>query len=120
MVALGIIGAIAALSIPSLLNNINNRMLTTQLKSFVGSIQQLLNEQMVIHKTQDARDILLGGEITNSLNVAKECENVASCWTNSGTDVVYKRLDTMLAKCSQGDASACFGAIVDNGWKMPY
>ena len=56
LVALGIIGAIAALSIPSLMNAINNRMMATQIKSNVTAIQQLISDQLVLHKTKTLED----------------------------------------------------------------
>lgn len=56
LIALGIIGAIAAISIPSLMTSINNRILTNQLKSTVGAIQQLMNDEMVTKNTKSLQD----------------------------------------------------------------
>ncbi len=53
LIALGIIGAISALAIPSLMTNINNKIHATQLKNLVSSIQQLASDQMVEHKTKN-------------------------------------------------------------------
>ncbi len=94
LVALGIIGAIAALSIPSLLNNINARMLTTQLKSTVGSIQQLATDQLVSKKTKDLSDTDFKTEaslmVDKNFSIVKKCDTAAECW-----DQTYKRLSDM-------------------------
>ena len=91
LVALCIVGAIAALSIPSLLNNINNKMLAAQIKSFVGSIEDLAGEQLVDNKTQDLSDTdfatpssLLSGD---NFDIAKTCSSAKDCWTET-----YRRL----------------------------
>ena len=59
LIALGIIGAIAAISIPSLMTSINNRILTNQLKSTVGAIQQLMNDEMVTKNTKAYKILIL-------------------------------------------------------------
>ena len=51
LIALTIIGVIAGLTIPSLMENIQKRLLITQLKSSIGAIQQLTNNQMIYYKT---------------------------------------------------------------------
>ena len=91
LVALCIVGAIAALSIPSLLNNINNKMLASQIKSFAGSIEDLAGEQLVDNKTQDLSDTdfatpssLLSSD---NFDIAKTCSSTKDCWTET-----YRRL----------------------------
>lgn len=94
LVALGIIGAIAALSIPSLLNNINARMLTTQLKSTVGSIQQLATDQLVANKTKDLSDTDFKSAdsliVDKNFSIVKKCDTAGECW-----DQTYKKLSDM-------------------------
>ena len=85
LVALGIVGAIAALSVPSLLISINNRLLTTQLKSTVGSVQQLIFDQLIAHKTKNLLETDFKNPatlLTNSnFSVAKTCADSAKdCW----------------------------------------
>mgnify|MGYP002569277893 FL=1 len=53
LIALGIIGTIAALSIPSLMTSIHNKMLATQLQNNVESVQQAIANQKIIHNTKD-------------------------------------------------------------------
>ena len=53
LIALGIIGAIAAMAIPSTINKIHNNTLATSLKSNVAAIQQIVSDQLVLKRTKD-------------------------------------------------------------------
>lgn len=94
LIALGVIGAIAAISIPSLMNTINNRMHATQLKNTVASIQQLISDQMVSHKTKNLTDTDFASDekLLTEANFAivKTCEKgtdaSTNCWHTSATD----------------------------------
>jgi len=98
LIALGIIGAIAAVSIPTLVNNINKRMLVTQLKSHITAMHQLMNDQMIKHKTRNLKetdfadiDKLLTSE---NFAISKTCPvgKGADCWTEK-----YRPLNNMSA-----------------------
>lgn len=105
LVALGIIGAIAALSIPSLLNSINNRILATQLKGITQSIQQLASDKLVIGKTKKLSDTDFASPetlfTTKNFDIASKCANPAKdCWKTTATDktkVTYRIIDTKSA-----------------------
>ena len=56
LIALGIVGAIAAISIPSLMSTINNRVLASQLKNTVVGIQQVIDEQLTRNNTMSLSD----------------------------------------------------------------
>ncbi len=222
LVALGIIGALAALAIPSLLNNINNRAQTIQLKNVVGSIQQLANDQLLKNKTKKLSETDFASVDTlltdSNFDIAKTCsvsDAANECWrtgnsaenkityrsiagtaaanaaatlrvtlqsvkksvvlkngtiisyglavegteangekvygifgvdvngneapnmvgrdffwvyiTEKGKIIDYSEVDspdatvdTLASNCKSGIASVCLGAIVKNGWKMPY
>lgn len=98
LIALGIIGAIAAISIPSLMTTINNRILTNQLKSTVGAIQQLMNDEMVTKNTKSLKNTdfasaatLIGTPTQPSQHFAatKICNTSAlsqkECWKTTAT-----------------------------------
>lgn len=104
LIALGIIGAIAAISIPSLMSNIQNRLLAAQLKSNVSSIQQLISDQMVRYNTKDlsmtdfkSTDTMLSD---SNFEITKVCESGSArtnCWkmqqqTPSNKNIQYKFL----------------------------
>lgn len=101
LVALGIIGAIAALSIPSLMNAINNRMMATQIKSNVTAIQQLISDQLVLHKTKtlEDTDIASATAFYSNFDFATACSAKNKCWgdeykTISGPLVTFETLNT--------------------------
>ena len=48
LLALGIVGAIAALSAPSIMDNINRRVLTSQLKNITNDITFLQKDKLQI------------------------------------------------------------------------
>ncbi len=62
LIALGIIGAIAALCIPSLMTTINNKSLATQLQNNVAAIQQAIGNQKIIKNTKDLTETAFANE----------------------------------------------------------
>lgn len=100
LVALGIVGAIAALTIPSILNNINNKLLVSQLKNTIAIVQQLASEQLVIHKTQDLRETDFASAATlltsSNFELAKTCADAAKdCWKTTAEGakkITYRRI----------------------------
>lgn len=93
LIALGIIGTIAAISIPSLVSNINNKILATQLKNIVVSIQELSTSQMLSHRTKSLTDTDFSSptELLSSKNfeIIKSCSSTsagADCWKTNATD----------------------------------
>ena len=98
LVALGIVGAIAALSIPSLMNSINKRIYATQLKSFVGSVQQLAVDQMLQHKTKDLEltdfksAAILQSSTFDAAQVCSDTTTNTDCWKNTE----YATIDDLL------------------------
>lgn len=211
LVALGIIGAIAAVSIPSLMTRIQNRMFVTNLKSTTEAIKLLVDKQLVTSPSRTLEgtdfDSITKLFTTNNFNLARTiCSNSdKSCWTTTkyktlkntssatksrpnystvklknGATMTYARIysssvafpgtpreDTVFGHfyidvngddlpniagrdyfeiyvskrgklypnsniatnfnsvngqktCINGSADACYGVIVDNGWKMPY
>ncbi len=211
LVALGIIGAIAAISIPSLMTRIQNRMFVTNLKSTTEAIKLLADKQLITSPSRTLEgtdfDSITKLFTTNNFNLAKSiCSNSDNtCWRTknyktlkntssasksrpdyrtvklkNGATMTYARIvsgsvafpgtpreDTVYGhfyidvngddfpniagrdyfeiyvskrgklypnhdiannfnsvngqqNCINGSADACYGVIVDNGWKMPY
>ena len=100
LVALAIVGAIAALTIPNLLSNINNRMMVAQLKNTISFIQQLAQEQLVQYKTQSLQETDFASAATllttNNFDIARTCADAAKdCWKTSaeGSEKIqYRRI----------------------------
>ncbi len=112
LIALGIIGAIAAVSIPSLMSNINNRVLASQLKNTVVGIQQIIDEQLTRNNTTSLSDtdfgkgpsyVLVGvnesgvanAKDSTNFSVSKICPAgtaYANCWKITTDATPYKWL----------------------------
>lgn len=128
LIALGIIGAIAAISVPSLMTTINNRILTNQLKSTVTAIQQLAADQMVVHNTKSLLNTDFGDPkdlITDSnFEAVKICEtstqSQSECWktTATGTAKIQYKL---LTGANAGVAGPSYrSAMLKNGAIVGY
>lgn len=100
LVALGIIGAIAAISIPSLVTKIQNRMLVTKLKSTNQAIKQLVDKTLITSPTRDLSgtdfddpDKLL---TSSNFDIVTTCSDAAKdCWrttATTGVKVQYRLL----------------------------
>ena len=62
LIALGIIGTIAALCIPSLMTTINNKSLAIQLQNNVAAVQQAIANQKIIKNTKDMSETAFANE----------------------------------------------------------
>jgi len=123
LIALGIIGAIAAVSIPTLVSTINKRALTGQLKNTTASIQQLMSDQMVTKKTKKLSETDFASPATllrnENFSIATTCANPQTdCWktTASGNDkITYKNLDG-----SVNNIGADSAVVLKNGAILAY
>ena len=127
LVALGIIGAIAALSIPSLLNNINSRMLATQLRSTVESIQQIATDQLVKNKTKTLKDTDFSNPTAllseTNFNVTKSCTSTTAqkdCWKIATSVPVNERITYKTINGGTGTVVAAQSAKLKNGVLISY
>ena len=117
LISLAIIGAIAALTVPTLFSNINNRVLTTQIKNTVETMQQLASDQMLEHKTRhiintdfsDPNDLLT----SKNFSIAQTCSKTdaaTDCWGMSLGKNPYRALKRV--KLKENDAGT---KEVENG-----
>lgn len=100
LIALSIVGAIAALSIPALIEDVNRRLLVNQLKNTVVTVQQLVDQQLIENNTKKLQDTDFATPATllSSANfaIADNCTTVANCWAEKGSNAqAYKILETM-------------------------
>lgn len=102
LIALTIIGAVAAMSIPSLIENLNKKQMVTQLKSTVSSIQTLTGNQLAINKSKSLIDTDFADPAKllqeKNFQIAKFCDSASDCWANE-----YKVLE--VAEDSEEDVS---------------
>lgn len=124
LIALGIIGAIAAISIPSLMNTINNRLLTTQIKSNVAAIQQLASDSLVVNKVKNLDDTDFGNPNDllreGNFSVAKNCANPAKeCW-KTAEDSTNRVKYTSLNKTDVTVVATRKTIVLQNGAVLSY
>lgn len=115
LIALAIIGAIAAMSIPSLVTQIQNRTLTTQLKNISASVQQLAADQLIVHKTKTLEDTDFGSpaELLVADNFAIQETGVTGL--SSGK---YSSLNSLNSKSTAG--SSYNTILLKNGALLGY
>jgi prepilin-type N-terminal cleavage/methylation domain-containing protein len=86
LVALGIIGAIAAMTIPGTLNNINKKMYATKLKNNVEAIKTLADSQMILNRTKDISSTAFSSQSTlmEKLHTVQTCGGYRSGSSENG------------------------------------
>ena len=101
LLALTIVGVLAVLTVPILMNNIHNRMFATQVKNMSATIEQLAQDQLVTHRTRDLSDTDFADPAKllsdKHFSIAKTCATSTdakkNCWkiTAEGKDkIAYK------------------------------
>lgn len=129
LIALTIIGAIAGLVIPSLMEGLQKKMLVTKLKSDIASIQQLANSQLVYYKTKDLLDTDFNDPakllVEKNFPIVRKCSTAAACWTtdSNGNTITYKRLsDSSSAngRITGENANTGKSVILKNGTILTY
>jgi len=104
LLALTIIGIVATLTVPALMNNVHNKMFAAQVKNMTATIEQLAQDELIAKRTRDLSDTDFGDttkllsddhfSITKSCTTASDAE--ANCWKTTATGknlIVYKNLN---------------------------
>ncbi|MEE0496003.1 MAG: type II secretion system protein [Cyanobacteriota bacterium] len=115
LIALGIIGVIATLSIPSIVSTIQYNILATQLKNNVVAIQQIIDDQKVEHKTKDLHDtdFKSSESFYSIMSKAQTCSGDTKCWGDS-----YRTIDG--SAVSSYDSTPSGGIKLKNGATISY
>ena len=134
LMALTIVGVLAVLTVPILMNNFQNRLFATQIKNFSAEIEQFAQDQLITHKTRDLFDtdfgtpskLLTDGHFS-IVKICPENNSLKDCWktTATGKDkVTYKRLDgskytKVWSNCSptivlKNGVMFCYGTMDNN------
>lgn len=96
LIALSIVGAIAALSIPALIEDVNRRLLVNQLKNTVVTVQQLIDQQLIENNTKKLQDTDFAKptDLLSAANfaIADNCTTVAKCWADKGSNPAAYRI----------------------------
>jgi prepilin-type N-terminal cleavage/methylation domain-containing protein len=87
IIALSIIGAIAAMSIPSIIGNIQKRQLSVMIKNYNTALQQVINNQMIKYRTKNLQDTDFASATklltSSNFQIAKRCSAstaTTDCW----------------------------------------
>lgn len=121
LIALTIIGAIAGLTIPSLMENLQKKLLITQLKSTIGAVQQLANNQLIYYKTKDLLETDFADPakllIEKNFPIVKQCGSAKECWSEK-----YKKISDMAVSDRVTSENADTGktVILKNGSILTY
>ena len=85
LLALAIVGIVAAMVVPGAINNANKKMLTSQLKNSYQSIQDLAHEQIAQSVSKNLKDSEFAGNIINSnyFDISYNCSSTRKCWADS-------------------------------------
>ncbi len=103
LMAMTIVGVIAVLTVPILMNNIQNRVFANQVKNMAATIEQLAQDELIAHRTRDLSDTDFGDPAKllsdKHFSIVKKCtasNSKKDCWktTATGKDkVTYKFLN---------------------------
>ena len=103
LLSLTIVGVLAVLTVPILMNNFQNRLFATQIKNFSAEIEQFAQDQLITHKTRDLFDTDFGEPsklLTDGhFSIVKICtanKSFTNCWKTQATGkdkVTYKFLN---------------------------
>lgn len=125
LMALTIVGVIATLTVPVMMNNIHNKMFANQVKNMSAIIEQLAQDELIAHRTRDLSDTDFGDPAKllsdKHFSISKSCtsdESLANCWKTSATGkekVTYKKLNKQADSIGAGTT-----IILKNGVIMKY
>lgn len=125
LISLTIVGVLAALTVPILMNNFQNRLFATQIKNFSAEIEQFAQDQLITYKTRDLFDTDFGEPsklLTDGhFSIVKICtkdNSLKDCWKTEADDkdkVKYKYLYNRVATVGSG-----LTVILKNGLMFRY
>ena len=125
LLSLIIVGVVAIITVPVLINNVQKKVFATQLKNMVATIEQLAQDELITHRTRDlsntdfaAPETLLTSKHFNIVKFCPPSNALTDCWkTNvSGRDKVqYKLLNKSNDSINAGNT-----IILKNGVMLRY
>jgi len=126
LMALTIVGVIAVLTVPVMMNNIHNKMFATQVKNMAATIEQLAQDQLIVHRTRDLSDTDFGDPdkllSDKHFSIAKSCtsnESLTKCWKTAATGndkIQYKYLSRQNLDISKNGRTV----VLKNGVMLRY
>ena len=99
LLSLIIVGVVAIITVPVLINNVQKKLFATQVKNFVAQIEQLAQDEMISHRTRNLFDTDFASPLTlltsKHFDIVKSCPVAVAhyqCW-NGKDGKGYKKLD---------------------------
>ncbi len=131
LMALAIVGVIAVLTVPALMGEVHNKVYASQIKNMASTIEQLAQDQLVVHRTRNLEDTdfaTAADLLTDDhFSIAKKCADADAkkeCWKTSddaGKDkVTYKLLKGTKTTISSLSSGLGYTVILKNGVLMRY
>ena len=127
LLSLIIVGVVAIITVPVLINNVQKKLFATQVKNMVANIEQVAQDELLAHRTRDLSntdfadpELLLSDK---HFKIAKSCSAqtaLRDCWktTTTGKDKVkYNALSKILPQDGLGDYKTI---ILKNGIMFEY
>ena len=103
LLSLIIVGVVAIITVPVLINNVQKKLFATQIKNFSAEIEQFAQDQMITHRTRDLFDTDFGTPsklLTDGhFSIAKICtadNSLKDCWKTEATGkdkITYKKIN---------------------------
>ena len=127
LITLVIIGVIAAMTIPTLMNNTNSQEYRTALKKAISMLNQAITMQYALDGTQvndyfdaGAPEDLTNGLFVKRLNVINTSPDGTTFYTADGMKFTIVTSTEATHNCDAEGLSSCFGVDIDvNGDKKP-
>ena len=113
LLALALVGIIAAMVIPGTMHHANQKMLTAQIKNTVVALQDMAQEQISASSTKmlvDTDFVSADALLTSgNFDIARKCTDTDICWADA-----YKTLSSSSVSVSQA------GILLKNGVAINY
>ena len=108
LLSLIIVGVVAIITVPVLINNVQKKLFATQLKNFVAQIEQLAQDELLTHRTRDLSntdfadpELLLSDKHFEIAKICSAKTALSDCWKTTAkrkNKIKYKRIDRMVSK----------------------
>ena len=127
LLSLIIVGVVAIITVPVLINNVQKKLFATQVKNFVAQIEQLAQDELITHRTRDLSNTdFANPELFLSdkyFDIIKKCSDqtaLSDCWKTSDAigknKVIYRKLNNTIYR----PASNSTTIILKNGMILTY
>lgn len=116
LIALAIVGIIAALTVPVLMGNVHDRIYANQIKNMVATIEELAQDELISNRTRDLSNTDFGDVAKllsdDHFSITKSCgdSNISDCWGDS-----YKNISKTTISIPSANT-----VILKNGVIMSY